>query len=126
MIKPVALFLFLATSAQAGSPAKLECDLFVSNKTTGAGVLEKKEIPLRSTPYGQHANVMLRSENLTLMGQVYQSKDRSQPPRLNLFVWKDLSMIQVARADADGNNASVQAETDEHKASIVCRVKGRP
>jgi hypothetical protein len=122
MFRPIALILFFATSAHAGEPGRLECDLFVSNKTNGAGVLEKKETPLRNTPYGQFAEAMLRSEKITLMGQVYQSKNPSQAPRLNLFVWKDGSMGQVARADADGTNASMQAETDEHKVSIVCRV----
>lgn len=107
----------------AALPTKIACDLFVSNKITGAGAEERREASLVLTERGFFATVKLSAEGLLLQGGAHVSTSPSRSPSLTLSITNERTMKHLAFTLAEGLRSNLTAENENHKAHLSCALE---
>lgn len=111
------------TGEPAALPTKIACDLFVSNKITGAGAEERREASLVLTERGFFATVKLSAEGLLLQGQAHVSTNPTRLPGLTLSISNERTMKHMAFSLSEGLRSKITAENETHKAHLSCALE---
>lgn len=106
--------------AFASFPTKLACDLFVSNKITGAGAEERREASLVLSEKGFFANVSFSAEGLLLQGKAHVSTNPARVPTITLAVSNESTMKHLAFSLSEGLRTNITTENETHKAHLSC------
>lgn len=123
-MKRLLLFTVLsAPAAQAGEPTRMDCDFAVLEKRTGITYLERKQQRLQASPDGAFAALFIESRQLAMRGQVSLRTWSSSAPRFYLFIYEDDYLTHLADSRSDGNEARVEWESRDRKASVHCRLE---